>query len=66
MRKNTGTIVKVYLLDKQPSPPKQEGFVQLWKHKGKVVSIKNVPFDYLDEIPRKIRQQLKSAKIKWP
>jgi hypothetical protein len=66
MRKNTGTIFKVYLLEKQPSPPKQEGFVQLWKHKGKLVPIKNIPFDYLDEIPRKMRKQLKIAKIKWP
>ena len=66
MRKNTGTIFKVYLLDKQPSPPMQEGFLQLWKHKGKLTGVKNIPFNYLDQIPDKIRKQLKAAKIKWP
>jgi len=66
MERNTGTIFKVYLLAKQPSPPKQEGFIQLWKHKGKLMGVKNVPFNYPDEIPRKIRQELKAAKINWP
>jgi hypothetical protein len=52
MKENTGTIFKVYLLNKT-SPSKQEGFVKLWKHKGKLQKGKLIPFDYTDQIPRK-------------
>jgi hypothetical protein len=62
MEQKTGTIFKVFLLDKS-SPSKQEGFIELWKHKGELTRIHNVPFDYLDELPRKIRQLLRKGRI---
>ena len=65
MKKDTGTIFKVYLLAKG-SPDKQEGFIELWKHRGKLQRIRNIPFDYVDELPRKMRRLLKTAKLEWP
>ncbi|MFZ0913920.1 MAG: hypothetical protein WBQ76_01220 [Candidatus Korobacteraceae bacterium] len=58
MEQKTGTIFKVYLLEKG-DPHKQEGFIELWKHKGELQRIHNLPFDYLDKLPRKIRQLLR-------
>lgn len=66
MEKNTGTTFKVYLLGNQNPPSKQQGFIQLWKHKGELQGGKAIPFDYLDELPRRIRQELKKASIDWP
>jgi hypothetical protein len=60
-----GTIFKVYLLEK-PGRGKQEGFIKLWKHKGAFQKTKYIPFDYFDELPRKIRKILKDAAILWP
>jgi len=60
-----GTIFKVYLLAK-PGRDKQEGFIKLWKHKGVIQKTKYIPFDYLDELPRKIRKILKEGGIEWP
>ncbi len=65
MEKNTGTIFKVYLFDKT-ARGKQEGVVQLWKHKGKTQRFKAIHFDYLDEFPRKMRKALREAGIEWP
>jgi hypothetical protein len=61
----TGTIFKVYLLAK-PGRGKQEGFIKLWKHKGVVQKTKYIPFDYFDELPRKIRKILAGSGIEWP
>ncbi len=65
MASNTGTILKVYLLAKS-KPGLEEGFVQLWKHKGKVLAVKSAPFNHLDEIGGKVTELLKTARIKWP
>jgi len=65
MEKNTGTILKVYLLDKTASG-KEEGFVTLWKHKGKAVQSRMLAFDRLHEIPGKVEKLLRTAKIKRP
>jgi hypothetical protein len=65
MKRETGTIFKVYLLA-EGAAYKQEGFIELWKHKGKLQRIRNVPFDYVDELPRKMRRLLRTAKIQWP
>ena len=62
MKKDTGTIFKVNFIE-ATKRPKQEGFVQLWKHKGKLQNGKQIPFDYPDELPRKMRHILKDAKI---
>ena len=62
MEQKTGTIFKVFLLDKS-SPSKQEGFIELWKHKGELQRIHNMPFDYLDELPSKIRKLLRKGQI---
>jgi hypothetical protein len=63
MNKDTGTIFKVNFVDENKHPKKQEGFVQLWKHKGKLQNGKQIPFDYPDELPLKMRKILKDAKI---
>lgn len=60
MEKSTGTIFKVYLLDKS-APDKQEGFIEFWKHKGELQRIHNIPFNYLDELPGKIRKLLRAS-----
>lgn len=66
MEMNTGTTFKVYLLVKS-AERKQEGFLLLWKHKGKLVKPeKPIPFDRLNEIPEGIEQALNRARIKWP
>ena len=62
MEQKTGTVFKVYLLEKS-HPDKQEGFIELWKHKGELQRMHNIAFDYLDELPRKIRQLARQAKI---
>jgi hypothetical protein len=61
MGEETSTIFKIRLLAKSKSD-KQEGFIELWKHEGKIMDQRE-PFDFLDEIPRKI---LKKAAIDWP
>jgi hypothetical protein len=63
MKKNTGTIFKVNFVEKNKHPKGQEGFVQLWKHKGKLQNGKQIPFNFPDELPRKMRHILKAAKI---
>lgn len=65
MEKKTGTIFKVYLLDKTKAP-KEEGFIQLWKHKDKLQKVKNRPSKRLSEIPKMMQEDLASAGIKWP
>jgi hypothetical protein len=65
MENETGTIFKVYLLD-QPAKGKQEGFVQLWKHKGKLQNVKHATFNELSRIPGRIEELLSAAKIEWP
>jgi hypothetical protein len=49
MMKETSTVFKIRLLAKG-DPKKQEGFIELWKHKGKIME-QQKPFDFLDEIP---------------
>lgn len=65
MERETGTIFKVYLLA-ESGEGKEEGFVQLWKHKGKLQRQKKVPFNSLDRIGARIRERLKAASIEWP
>jgi len=65
VRKETGTILKVYLPDKTANS-KQEGFVQLWKHKGKLQEVKYATFSELSWIPGRIEELLSAAKIEWP
>jgi hypothetical protein len=65
MEPNTGTIFKVYLLDKTEAGL-ESGYVQLWKHKRVIQGGRAIPFDHMDEIPRKIRGQLKNSGIVWP
>ena len=65
MEKETGTILKVYLLDKT-AKGKQEGFVQLWKHKGKLQKVKYATFNELSRVPSRIEELLSAAKIEWP
>jgi len=65
MEPNTG-IFKIFLLD-QSNPRQQEGFLKLWKHKGVLLEeSKPIPFNYLDEIPGKVRKLLKNRGIDWP
>jgi hypothetical protein len=67
MEQKTGTIFKVYLLAKASKKGgKQKGFIALWTHKGVRSKQKNIPFDYLDELPRKIRKLLAADGIEWP
>lgn len=66
MEKNTGTIFKIYLFAKQTKPGKQEGVLQLWKHRGAIQKHKGVQFDYFDELPRKIRKLLSEYQVEWP
>ncbi|MEO8096326.1 MAG: hypothetical protein ABI811_01385 [Acidobacteriota bacterium] len=66
MDKRTGIIFKVNFIKKTKSLPKQEGFVQLWQVHGELRNGKQVPFDYPDELPRKMRLILKAAGIPWP
>jgi hypothetical protein len=64
--KNTGIIFKVNPIKKTKPRPKQEGFVQLWKAHGVIENGRQIPFDYPDELPSKMRQILMQAKIPWP
>jgi len=63
--KETSTTFKVRLLA-ETHTDKQEGFSQLWKHRGEIQNIKGIAFDHLDELPRKIRHLLREAGIAWP
>jgi hypothetical protein len=65
MKKESSTTFKVRLLAK-PHGDLQEGFIQLWKHKGVLQNGKDTAFDHLDELPRKIRHLLREAGITWP
>lgn len=66
MRKQTSTIFTVRLLAQQTVPTKQQGYIRIWKHKGTIQNVKEIPFDYLDELPRKIRQLIRESGVKWP
>ena len=66
MDKGTGIIFKVNFIKKSKPLPKQEGFVQLWQVHGQLHGGKQIPFDYPDELPRKMRLILKAAGIPWP
>jgi hypothetical protein len=70
----TSTQFKIRLL-KKGSKGMQEGFIDLWKHEGKLVPRnyqapakvkRSLAFNYLDEIPSKIRKMLKAEKIRIP
>ena len=65
MESNTGTIFKIFLLAKSGAGL-EEGYIQFWKHKGTIQGSRTVPFNHLDEIPGKIRRQLKGKGIEWP
>ena len=65
MERNTGTIFKIFLLAESDASL-EEGYVQLWKHKGMIQGSRTIPFKHLDEIPGRIRRQLKSKGIVWP
>ncbi len=66
MKKNTGIIFHVYLMD-QTKPGLQEVGLRLMSVKGKKIpGRQTVQFDYLDEFPRFIRKELKKAKVQWP
>jgi hypothetical protein len=70
MERDTGTILKIRLLDKT-YPGKQEGVLQVWKHKGKLVRGSDKKpihqhFDQLGQIPAMIRTLLERAEIEWP
>jgi|HubBroStandDraft_6_1064221.scaffolds.fasta_scaffold1328943_2 hypothetical protein len=67
MEKKTGTILKIYLLAKTAAG-KEEGMVELWKHKGKKLALtrQKSHFNFPKEIPDKVRALLEKAKIPWP
>jgi hypothetical protein len=67
VERETGTILKIYLLAKAKDG-KEEGMVELWKHKGKklAMSRQKAHFDRLNEIPAQIRILLEKANIPWP
>lgn len=65
MERNTGTIFKIFLADKTKRG-KQEGWIKLWKHKGKIVGHKPEYFDYLKEIPECVERILENHGIDWP
>lgn len=70
MQRDTGTILKIRLLDKTHAG-KQEGVLQVWKHKGKLIRGSNKRpiqqhFDQLGEIPEMIRTLLERGQINWP
>jgi hypothetical protein len=64
-KKKTGTIFKIYLLAKSQKDL-EEGWIKLWKHKGKLVRGKMKPFNRLDRVSAGVRQLLKRHKIEWP
>ena len=63
-RKITSTILHVHLLDKS-AKGKEEGIIAVCDTDGKVTDIK-VHFDYLNDVPEKIRELLNKAEVKWP
>jgi hypothetical protein len=63
--KETSTTFKVRLLAK-PHGNLQDGFIQLWKHKGALQNGKDIAFDHLDELPGKIKEAAREAGILWP
>jgi hypothetical protein len=66
MDKHSGIIFHVYLMDKTKRG-RQELGLRLMSVKGKKVPHrKTIQFDFLDEFPRMIRQELKAARVKWP
>lgn len=66
MNQNTGIQSKIYLAD-QTAPGKQEGWLRIWSNAGeRITTAKSVPFDRLDEIPKKINAALKAHGITWP
>jgi hypothetical protein len=65
-KKNTGTIFKIYLLA-DSKPGLEEGWIKLWKRKGKLVKGKKMkPFNSLANVGKGIRATLNKKKIKWP
>ncbi len=66
-RQQTSTILKVRLFAKT-RPKKEEGVLELWKHKGKIISSldRRKQFDRLVEIPNQIKLLLREARIRWP
>jgi len=64
-KKKTGTIFKVYLLA-QSQKGLEEGWIKLWKHKGKLVKGKMKPFNHLNKVDVGMKKLLKRHKIKWP
>jgi hypothetical protein len=60
----TSKIFRVYLLDKS-SRGKEEGIIKLCDSNGKVTQTEE-HFDYLNDIPDKIRALLARANIHWP
>jgi hypothetical protein len=66
MDQNTGIQFKIYLADKT-APGKQEGWVRIWSNAGtRITTAKSVPFDRLEEIPKKIQRALDAHGITWP
>jgi len=66
MERNTGTQFKIYLADKGRLGL-EEGWIRMWQHKDKrITDAKSIPFDHLDQIPAKIRDELTARGIRWP
>jgi len=63
-KKITSTILKIYLLDKSRQG-KEEGIIKLCDDRGKLTQTE-VHFDYINDIPDKIRELLTIANIEWP
>ena len=66
-QKNSSIVFKVYLMDKT-KPGRQEAGLRLMSVKGgkKIKGRNTIQFDYLDEFPQMVRQELKAAGVKWP
>jgi hypothetical protein len=60
----TSTILRVYLLDRS-APGKEEGIIKLCDRRGKVTQTE-VHFDFLDDLPKKIRELLRAGEVTWP
>lgn len=63
-REITSTILRIYLLDKSREGY-EEGIIKLCNENGKVTQTE-VHFDYLDDVPDKIRDLLKKGNVIWP
>jgi len=66
MEQNTGIQFKIYLMA-ESRPGLEEGWIRIWSNKGeRFQGAKNVAFDWLDQVPGKLKAELVTYGIEWP